>query len=361
MKLLFLLFLSAACVYGQIYNYDFGNDVGSHETDTSTVFLPQPPAGSARVRVGSGGGGFYLENPGIESFGSASELKGAASSTSSVNKFSIYGYPGGRSFYIAYLIRFSGGASGKWYFCAGNGSTYSNNALFRSDQSFSALRWTYLQPDSLLCEYRKGSSWKKLPAAANKQNMTYLVEIYGNNQQDTLRYQKQEEERLGPGTFDLWINNTLAGEDLQKALLPDSLPVNSFMFYGANSDSNSALIYLDDIIYSDSINIRPSSLQNQKRSAGKETGFILYNNYPNPFNPATNIRFELPMDKISYAVKLSIYDLRGKLVDNIYIGRLKAGYYNFPWRAKNFLSSGDYIVRLQADDFSLSRKITLIK
>ena len=361
MKFLFLLIIISTELIAQTYFYDFGAETASHLADTSTVFLPQPPAGTARVRVGSGGGGFYLENPGIEAFGSGSELKGIASATSSVNKFSIYGYPGGKTVYVGFLIRFSGGSSGKWYFCSGNGSTYSNNAIFRSDQSFIALRWTYLQPDSILCEFRKGSSWGKIPAAMNRQNKTYRVELYANNSADTLNYRKSGDQKIGAYAFDFWVNDTLIGDDLSKALLPDSLIINAFMFYGASSDSNSAIIYLDDIVYSDSVNFTPSSLQNRENSSAKSMGFILHNNYPNPFNPETNIKFELPGKNAYYSVKLGIYNLQGALVDKINLGYLKSGVHKYHWQAKKLMASGEYIIRLEVDENVESRKITYIK
>jgi hypothetical protein len=361
MKFFVLLIIISTGLIAQPYFYDFGAGTGSHLADTSTVFLPRPPAGTARVRVGSGGGGFYLENPGIESFGSASELKGLASATSSVNKFSIYGYPGGKTVYVGFLIRFSGGSSGKWYFCSGNGSTYSNNAIFRSDQSFIALRWTYLQPDSIFCEFRKGSSWEKIAAGMSRQNINYHVELYANNSANSLNYKKSGDQQISPYAFDFWLNDTLIGDDLPKALLPDSLIINAFMFYGASSDSNSAIIYLDDIVYSDSVNTIQSSIQNRIVLSGESMGFILRNNYPNPFNPATNIKFVLPERNVYYLVKLGIYNLQGAIVDKINLGYLKSGVHKYRWQAKKLMASGEYIVRLEVDGNIKSRKITYIK
>jgi len=361
-KYLCLILFIGTGLFAQPYVYDFGDATGSHEADTSTIFLPQPSSGTARVRIGSGGGGFFLNNPGLEYFGSKTELKGLASSTSSVNKFSIYNYEGGASTYIAFLVRFSGStASGKWYFCAGNGNTYSNNGTFRSDQTFMGLRWTYREPDSILCEYRNENSWKKLPAIMNSQNCTYFVELYGNNMPDTVYYEKSGKQKLWQNTFDFWVNDSLVRKSLSKSLIADSVSINSFMFYGAYSDSNSAVIYLDDIVYSDSIDNETSTLPIEEKTIHHPTGFILEENYPNPFNPSTNIEFILPEDKTIYTVNLRIYNIFGTKVDGIYLGKLKSGNYRYSWYAGNRLSSGNYFYHLQVDDIVKIGKMLYIK
>ncbi len=360
-KIVIWLILNVASTFAQTYIYDFGVESGAHEADTSTVFLPQPPIGSARVRVGSGGGGFYLQNPGLSDFGSDSELKGVASSTSSVNKFSLYGLPNAKQFYLAFLVRFSGAASGKWYLCAGSGNSYSNNALFRSDQTFLAFRWSYLERDSLLCEYRKGGSWKKLPTVMSKQNKIYYVEFYGNNSGDSLTYRKNGTQKLNPNSFDLWVNDSLLSDNLSKALLADSLFINALMFYGANSDSNSAVIYLDNISYDDSLANEVSVLEEKYIYPRKREEFILYHNYPNPFNPSTTIKFSLPQGQNPLSVFLTIFDGAGNIMDKIYIGRLTGGIHTYNWEAKKKTASGQYFIRLQAGSFIKSAKMVLLK
>lgn len=79
--------------------------------------------------------------------------------------------------------------------------------------------------------------------------------------------------------------------------------------------------------------------------------------YPNPFNPSTTLRFNLQQ---SGNVRLQVYDLQGRLVSTLREGRLAAGSYQVPFNATN-LSSGIYLVRLQADGQSQLQKISLIK
>ena len=80
--------------------------------------------------------------------------------------------------------------------------------------------------------------------------------------------------------------------------------------------------------------------------------------YPNPFNPTTTIKFSL-MDNQSN-LNLSIYDIRGRLVENIHSGSMNYGYHTFKWDASRF-SSGIYFVHMIADEHVFTKKITLLK
>jgi type IX secretion system substrate protein/beta-propeller repeat-containing protein len=85
--------------------------------------------------------------------------------------------------------------------------------------------------------------------------------------------------------------------------------------------------------------------------------FKLYDNYPNPFNPTTKIRFALP--KSSFA-KLVVYDALGREVSTLVNEQLKPGTYEADWNAKNF-SSGVYIYKLAAGEFVDTKKMVLTR
>ncbi|MBV6478424.1 MAG: hypothetical protein HGGPFJEG_01179 [Ignavibacteria bacterium] len=93
--------------------------------------------------------------------------------------------------------------------------------------------------------------------------------------------------------------------------------------------------------------------------------FSLSQNFPNPFNPITNIKFDIP--KKSF-VKLVIYDLLGKEVAVLVNEELNAGSYYADWNASEF-PSGVYFYRLvvsganplQTDDFVETRSMVLVK
>ncbi len=85
--------------------------------------------------------------------------------------------------------------------------------------------------------------------------------------------------------------------------------------------------------------------------------FSIYQNYPNPFNPSTRIRFEIASGS---DVRLSLYDVSGKSLGELFNGKLNAGVYEYEWNAGN-LSSGVYFCRLEAAGFAKAIKMTLAK
>jgi len=86
-------------------------------------------------------------------------------------------------------------------------------------------------------------------------------------------------------------------------------------------------------------------------------GFSLGQNYPNPFNPTTNFEF-----RIAYfgLVTLKVYDILGREVATIVNKVLPAGNYKYQWNAAG-LSSGVYMYRIQSGNYSLSKKMILLK
>ncbi|CAN5429881.1 hypothetical protein BH10BAC5_BH10BAC5_17620 [soil metagenome] len=85
--------------------------------------------------------------------------------------------------------------------------------------------------------------------------------------------------------------------------------------------------------------------------------YKLYNNYPNPFNPVTNLKFDIA--KSSF-VKIRVFDLTGKVVSELVNKYLVAGEYETAFNATD-LSSGMYFYRLETEDFSETKKMFLIK
>jgi len=90
--------------------------------------------------------------------------------------------------------------------------------------------------------------------------------------------------------------------------------------------------------------------------------FALQNNYPNPFNPSTTIKYQLP-DAVD--VRLEIYNVVGQVVRTLIGEQQNAGRYEYQWDATNnngqSLSSGIYFYRLQAGEFQEVKKMLLMK
>lgn len=86
-------------------------------------------------------------------------------------------------------------------------------------------------------------------------------------------------------------------------------------------------------------------------------GFMLAQNYPNPFNPSTTIQFSIPK---SLHVKLSVYDVLGKVVSTLVNEEKAAGTYTVEFDASK-LSSGIYFYKLETANFSSTKKLILMK
>ena len=93
----------------------------------------------------------------------------------------------------------------------------------------------------------------------------------------------------------------------------------------------------------------------------------LLGNYPNPFNPETWIPFQLSQDA---EVRLTIYDVAGKIVRKMELGHLTAGSYRqtekaIYWNGKTEtgeqVGSGTYFYQLQAGNYTETRKMVILK
>ncbi len=86
-------------------------------------------------------------------------------------------------------------------------------------------------------------------------------------------------------------------------------------------------------------------------------GFSLEQNYPNPFNPVTKLRFAIPK---SESVKLTIFDINGKVMAILVNETLNPGVYQVDWDASH-RASGVYFYKLEANNFSAVRRMILLK
>ncbi len=85
--------------------------------------------------------------------------------------------------------------------------------------------------------------------------------------------------------------------------------------------------------------------------------YVLKQNYPNPFNPTTTIELAIPENG---NVEISVYNILGQKVAEVFNGKLDAGVHRFIFEAKN-LSSGVYFYHVKANKFQAVKKMTLMK
>ena len=90
--------------------------------------------------------------------------------------------------------------------------------------------------------------------------------------------------------------------------------------------------------------------------------FLIHQNFPNPFNPITTIRYELPEDSF---VDVTVYDMIGNVVRNLINTNQSSGYKSIKWDATNNqgepVSAGVYLYTIQTGDFVDTKKMILLK
>ena len=115
-------------------------------------------------------------------------------------------------------------------------------------------------------------------------------------------------------------------------------------------DSGSAYVYFNDDVSIENVSI--DILDNT----------ILFENYPNPFNPTTTINYSL---KENSRVSLNIYNIKGQKVKQIVNSQLSVGQHSVIWNGKDdngkSISSGIYFYKLKTANFEKTKKMILLK
>jgi len=105
------------------------------------------------------------------------------------------------------------------------------------------------------------------------------------------------------------------------------------------------------------VRVEPTSVPFGEGDKNLPEQFALLENYPNPFNASTVIRYQLPR---SCHVRLEIFDILGRKVTALVDEKQKAGYKVAIWNGKE-AASGFYFYKLTAGDFSDTKKMVLLK
>ena len=135
-----------------------------------------------------------------------------------------------------------------------------------------------------------------------------------------------------------------------------------YTFTDNTAQENESYDYrLSDVDYNG--NVEYHSLQLMGGSSSKiPEQFILYPNYPNPFNPVTTIRYNLSKESF---VDIKIYDMLGNVVNNLVNTSQSYGYKSIQWNATNNqgepVSAGVYLYKIQAGNFVDTKKMILLK
>jgi hypothetical protein len=139
-------------------------------------------------------------------------------------------------------------------------------------------------------------------------------------------------------------------------------PQKGFTIRGTDNSVRSAVLYVD--ANSRDLYFDASSFTGVENEWVEQfvPEFSLRQNYPNPFNPSTEIEFEIPRSGL---VSLEIFNILGQKVRLLLADRLERGRHKITWDGKNDggkeLANGVYFYRLQAGDFTETKKMILLK
>ena len=119
---------------------------------------------------------------------------------------------------------------------------------------------------------------------------------------------------------------------------------------------NAELLYILNFDTSYIVSVEELSTENNPSE------YILYQNFPNPFNPSTKIKYSIPPEGTQRAVsvQLKVYDILGNVIATLVNEEQGAGFYEIEFVASQ-LSSGIYFYQLKAGDFIQTNKMILLK
>ncbi len=154
------------------------------------------------------------------------------------------------------------------------------------------------------------------------------------------------------GTFD----------DLLTVMWEEAIDATSFYTYSKNVGLVKAYYawfapQQSSLVYAKVNGVEYPASGNQPNPGQPERYALKLDNFPNPFNSSTTLKYHLPE---TGDVRLSIFDLNGRLVEELFSGRQSAGDYHYIWSGKN-LPSGVYFIRLQSGDQRVIQKCLLVK
>lgn len=155
----------------------------------------------------------------------------------------------------------------------------------------------------------------------------------------------------GPADFWVWLEMTQAGGGPNMVADYEHFGQGFFFDYNGSSVYDTQYDFYIRALANDNTGVQPEP------PTGVPSSFRLNALYPNPFNPTTQISFELP---VASWIGLKAYDLTGKLAATIVSGNLTAGRHEAKWNAEG-LPSGIYLLRLESAWGAEVKKAIIIK
>jgi hypothetical protein len=147
----------------------------------------------------------------------------------------------------------------------------------------------------------------------------------------------------GDGELEAYAGNAVRGS-IALAYLPTG-PAGSTITASAEG-LDPGMLYIEGV----------TGISDDKRT-GFPAGFVLNENYPNPFHASTTIEYIVPR---TTNVRLAIYNLQGELVESLVEGQIPAGPHSVVWDADGY-TPGIYLYKITMDGYSKTRKCVLLK
>ena len=162
--------------------------------------------------------------------------------------------------------------------------------------------------------------------------------------------------KLERSTDSLFITDVETNYLQYNNYIDNDLEFNTEYFYRVSA-------YVNDF-WTDYSNVISVMLENVNIAGANDmpTVYKVHQNHPNPFNPVTTLRYDLPQDAM---VNITIYDMMGRVVNNLVSSQQNAGYKSIQWNATNNMgqpvSAGLYLYTIQAGEFRQTKKMVLLK
>jgi len=187
------------------------------------------------------------------------------------------------------------------------------------------------------------------------QNITLAYRYEGTTPRQ-IRYIYKSNAQVNPS---VWMAPYTGVNDHKPHHTP---PQRAYTLRGTDDLVRSAILYVN----SDNNNLYFDASLFTKVGDEKEDeairGFSLRQNYPNPFNPSTVLEYEIPQNGW---VSLEIYNVLGQKVRQLLADHLERGHHRITWDGKDDngedLANGVYFYRLQAGEFTETKKMILLK
>ncbi|MFZ1322143.1 MAG: T9SS type A sorting domain-containing protein, partial [Ignavibacteria bacterium] len=214
----------------------------------------------------------------------------------------------------------------------------------------------------------------KIISLLNIQDETTFEKVFAFSSLDLAQNDSVKIENLGSDNFKLISYGTTKNYDIElnygsqteqgrfmNVNIP--LPSNSSHTFipNWNNVTTSQLVILQDIgnngTIDDTIRVINIITNTEQGSLILPDNYSLYQNYPNPFNPSTVIKYDI---KNSGLVSLKVYNVLGSEVASLVNEVKQAGRYEVEFNGLN-LNSGIYYYRLQAGEYTETKKMLLLK